>query len=161
MFQFQIVKYGGNLLPEFDPKVATHIVTDALKRPTLRALCLKSLKDIPDHIPTVRWNWVLTVIGRDTLTKEEIDAKLRDVWMHAAFSERMDAGYTPNIPTSLPSFRKKGKEKAATNTHDEGPSRPEGSCVFFISFLLCFHLTSSGTMRLLQQSNLRQLTRAR
>lgn len=109
-------------------------------RPTLRALGLKSLKDIPDHIPTVRWSWVLTVIGRDSLTKEEIHAKLRDVWMHAAFSERMDAGYTPNIPTTLPSFRKKGKEKAVTEAHDEGPSEPERSCVFFISFLLCSHL---------------------
>ena len=134
MFQFQIVKYGGNLLPEYDPKVTTHIVTDALMRPTLRALGLKALKDIPDHIPTVRWNWVLTVIGRDTLTKEEIDAKLRDVWMHAAFSERMDAGYAPHIPTSLPSFRKKGKEKAVTKTHDEEPSEPRRSCVFFTSF---------------------------
>ena len=99
-------------------------------RPTLRALGLKALKDIPDHIPTVRWNWVLTVIGRDTLTKEEIDAKLRDVWMHAAFSERIDAGYTPHIPTSHASFRKKGKEKAVTPTRDEGPSEPGRSCVF-------------------------------
>ena len=95
MFQFQIVKYGGNLLPVFDPNLTTHIVTDASIRPTLRALGLKALKDIPDHIPTVRWNWVLTVIGRDTLTKEEIDAKLRDVWMHAAFSERMGLGLPP------------------------------------------------------------------
>ena len=134
LFQFQIVKYGGNLLPEYDPKVTTHIVTDALKRPTLRALGIESLKDIPDHIPTVRWNWVLTVIGRDTLTKEEIDAKLGDVWMHAAFSERIDAGYTRHIPKSLPSFRKKGKEKVVTETHDEGPSEPRRSCVFFISF---------------------------
>ena len=74
-FNFQTVKHGGNLSPEFDPNLSTHIVTDASIRPTLRALGLKALKDIPDHIPTVRWNWVLTVIGRDTLTKEEIDAK--------------------------------------------------------------------------------------
>ncbi|KAF8808330.1 hypothetical protein BYT27DRAFT_7137453 [Phlegmacium glaucopus] len=120
-----IVKYGGNLMPEYDPGVTTHIVTDALMRPTLRALGLKTLKDIPDHIPTVTWNWVLTVIGRDTLTKDEIDAKLRDVWMHAAFSERMDAGYTPHIPMSLSSFRKKGKEKTVATSHDEGPSEPD------------------------------------
>ncbi|KAF8812588.1 hypothetical protein BYT27DRAFT_7086875 [Phlegmacium glaucopus] len=63
MFQFQVVKYGGNLMPEYDPGVTTHIVTDALTRPTLRALGLKTLKDIPDHIPTVTWNWVSTVIG--------------------------------------------------------------------------------------------------
>jgi len=124
-------------MPEYDPKVTTHIVTDALMRPTLRALGLKALKDIPDHIPTVRWNWVLTVIGRGTLTKEEIDAKLRDVWMHAAFSERMDAGYTPHTSTSLSSFRKKGKEKAVAASHDEGPSEPGSerrSYVFFASF---------------------------
>jgi DNA polymerase lambda len=121
-----------------------------LKRPTLRALGLKSLKDIPDHIPTVRWNWVLTVIGRDTLTKEEIDAKLRDVWMHAAFSERMDAGYTPHISTSLPSFRKKGKEKAVMKTLDEGPSEVVHSCVFFIPLFYVPTQLSSETMRLLQ-----------
>lgn len=136
MFQFQIVKYGGHLMPEYDPNITTHIVTDALMRPTLRALGLKTLNDIPDHIPTVRWNWVLTVIGRETLTKEEIDAKLRDVWMHAAFSERMDAGYTPHIPKSFSSFRMKGKEKAVTTNHDEGSSEQDGelrSYVFFVS----------------------------
>ena len=111
-------------MPEYDPMVTSHIVTDALMRPTLRALGLKALKDIPDHIPTVRWNWVLTVIGRDYLTKEEIDAKLRDVWMHAAFSERMDAGYIPHIPTSLSSFRNKGKGKAVATAQDEGPREP-------------------------------------
>jgi len=111
-------------LPEYDPKVTTHIVTDALMRPTLRALGLKALKDIPDHIPTVKWSWVLTGIGRNTLTKEEIDAKLRDVWMHAAFSERMDAGYTPYIPTSLPSFKIKGKEKAHNEVVHCSRNRP-------------------------------------
>jgi DNA polymerase lambda len=107
-------------------------------RPTLRALGLKALKDIPDHIPTVKWSWILTGIGRNTLTKEEIDAKLRDVWMHAAFSERMDAGYTPYIPTSLPSFRIKGKEKAVAS-HNEEPGEPGSerrSCVLFISSFL-------------------------
>ena len=138
-FQFQIVKYGGNLMPIYDPKVTTHIVTDASMRPTLRALGLKALKDIPEHIPTVKWNWVLTVIGRDNLTKEEIDAKLRDVWIHAAFSERMDAGYTPYIPTSLPSFRKKekGKEKTVSTTCDVGTTESgdeRRSYVFLYSF---------------------------
>ena len=141
MFQFQIVKYGGNLMAEYDPKITTHIVTDALTRPTLRALGLKALKDIPDHIPTVRWNWVLTVIGRAALTKEEIDAKLRDVWMYAAFSERMDAGYTPHIPTSLSSFRRKGKEKAVATTHDERLGSEPPSCVFFSYHFFCSHLT--------------------
>lgn len=151
-------------MPEYDPKVTTHIVTDALMRPTLRALGLKALKDIPDHIPTVKWSWVLTVIGRNTLTKEEIDAKLRDVWMHAAFSERMDAGYTPYIPTSHPSFRKKGKEKAVTTSHDEGASEPDSErplCVFFSYYSSMLSPDFSGTIHLFHQSCLSKLMPSR
>lgn len=86
-----IVKHGGNLIPSYDPTVVTHIVTDANKQPTLRALGYKRLSDIPDHIPTVKWSWIKSGITRlNRFDKEDIKIKLEDVWMHAAFSERMD-----------------------------------------------------------------------
>jgi len=54
---------------------------------TVTALGLKRLSEIPDHIPTVTWNWIVAGLGRANKEgwKEE-------VWMHAAFSERIDAG---------------------------------------------------------------------
>ncbi|KAF8154295.1 hypothetical protein B0H34DRAFT_721306 [Crassisporium funariophilum] len=118
-----IVKFGGNLMPEYDPKITSHIVTDAHERPTLRALGIKSLKEIPDHIPTVKWEWLLSVIGRETfLSKEEMDLRLGDVWLHAAFRERMDAGFNPQIPKPMPSFKGKGKAKAQDLEITEGNS---------------------------------------
>lgn len=88
----QIVKHGGNLIPTYDPAIVTHIVTDAHKPPTLRALGCKRLSEIPDHIPTVKWSWILSAIGRTgRFDKEEIEIKMtEDVWLHAAFGERMD-----------------------------------------------------------------------
>lgn len=76
----QIQKHGGKLLPTFDPIAVTHIVTDAAVRPTLKALGLKSLEDIPNDIPTVKWDWVVsTSSGRRAYE-----------FMHAAFASRID-----------------------------------------------------------------------
>ncbi|KAF7760039.1 hypothetical protein Agabi119p4_11734 [Agaricus bisporus var. burnettii] len=87
-----ILKHGGLLIPNFDPKIVTHIVTDAPKISTLRALGYSRLSDIPDHIPTVKWNWILSAIGRTGLLgKEDIVAKMEEVWYYAAFGERMEA----------------------------------------------------------------------
>lgn len=62
-------------------------------RPTLRALGLRKLSEIPSHIPTVVWSWVVSGIGRaPTLTKGGLKVRMDEVWMHAAFSERIDAG---------------------------------------------------------------------
>jgi DNA polymerase lambda len=122
---FQIVKHGGTLVPSYDRATVTHIVTDATTRPTLRALGLKSLKEIPDHIPTVRWSWVISGYGRsgynknkrgegaNTTTKGKAKATEDDddhesyldfEFLHAAFPERIDAGR---------SWLKKGKGKQA------------------------------------------------
>jgi DNA polymerase lambda len=92
----------------------THIVTDAPKNSTLRALGYSRLSDIPDHIPTVKWDWILSAIGRPGQLKEDIMAKMEEVWYYAAFSERMetsashgralklrtDHGKTPKSPTA-------------------------------------------------------------
>ncbi|KAH7911258.1 hypothetical protein BJ138DRAFT_1006996 [Hygrophoropsis aurantiaca] len=97
-----IVKHGGTLVPSYDPFVVTHIVTDATSRPTLRALGLKSLLAIPDHIPTVTWNWVLSGLrrwgrksngkGKEKVDDDASDSGMDFEFMHAAFHERIDAG---------------------------------------------------------------------
>lgn len=106
-------------MPQFDPKVTTHIITDTSIPPTLRALGLKTLKDVPEHIPTVKWSWVLSVIGKETyLTKDEIERRLEHTWMHAAFSGRVDAGYRPQKTVSISDFKLKGKARASSHTND-------------------------------------------
>lgn len=106
-----IIKHGGTLAPKYDQAVVTHIVTDTGPHITLRALSLKSLSEIPDHIPTVTWSWVLSGYGRATngngklITDKKGNGKARDVddrdeeeqlldfeFMHAAFPQRIDAG---------------------------------------------------------------------
>ncbi|KAG6374231.1 hypothetical protein JVT61DRAFT_4890 [Boletus reticuloceps] len=107
-----IVKHGGTLVPKYDPAIVTHIVTDAAVRHTLKALSLKSLSDIPENIPTVTWDWVVSGYGRASKRKSKLpadkDAKGEEnegegdhgdendlfdfEFMHAAFPERIDAG---------------------------------------------------------------------
>lgn len=106
-----IIKHGGTLVPSYDPTTVTHIVTDATTRPTLKALGLKSLKEIPENIPTVTWSWVISGYGRlghnklkgkrdeeadDTKGKANAtddDETLLDFeFLHAAFPQRIDAG---------------------------------------------------------------------
>ncbi|KAF8548405.1 hypothetical protein OG21DRAFT_1423134 [Imleria badia] len=93
-----IVKHGGTLVPRYDPAIVTHIVTDAGVRPTLQALSLKSLSGIPNNIPTVTWEWVVSGYRRASKRKSKIlsDKDENDSFdfefMHAAFSERIDAG---------------------------------------------------------------------
>lgn len=109
-------------MPLYDPMTVTHIVTDATTRPTLRSLGLKSLKEIPDHIPTVRWSWVISGYGRSGYKKnmrakeanttkgkmkaadddDDDESCLDFEFLHAAFPERIDAGR---------SWLKKGKGK--------------------------------------------------
>ncbi|KAF5376697.1 hypothetical protein D9615_007866 [Tricholomella constricta] len=102
-----IMRYGGNLLPRFDASQVTHIVTDAPFRSTLRALGLKRLSDIPDHIPTVTWDWIVSAIGRaPIMTKEGLKVRMDETFMHAAFVERIDAGAKPR---QAPKDNGKGK----------------------------------------------------
>ncbi|TFK73093.1 hypothetical protein BDN72DRAFT_762389 [Pluteus cervinus] len=115
-----ILKQGGNLLPQYDATTVTHIVTDAQMHPTLRALGLKKLNQIPNHIPTVTWKWVLRALDKGSVTdKTELYRALDQTWLHAAFSQRIDAG----APSTRPSARTgqvKGKAKEA-GTVPDGP----------------------------------------
>lgn len=105
------MKHGGTLVPKYDPAIVTHIVTDAGVRNTLKALSLKSLSDIPDTIPTVTWDWVVSGFGRASKQKSKLSSGGVDKrkgeaevdsgdendpfdfeFVHAAFPERIDAG---------------------------------------------------------------------
>lgn len=110
------MKHGGTLIPKYDPTIVTHIVTDAGVRHTLKALSLKSLSEIPDNIPTVTWDWVVSGYGRSNKRKSKLLLEKGDKgkrkaeddrgdedddddtfdfeFMHAAFPERMDAGWS-------------------------------------------------------------------
>ncbi|KAF8181108.1 DNA polymerase lambda [Pholiota molesta] len=119
-----IVKHGGNLMPEYDPEVTTHIIAEAHAGPTLRALNLRSLKQIPNHIPTVKWPWVLTAMDVQSCSQDEIDRKLGDYSRYAAFVERIHAGCEVSVAKSVPTFRSKGKERALGERPGEASTQP-------------------------------------
>lgn len=92
------MRYGGNLIPVYDPSTVTHIVTDTSKQHTLRALGHKCLSDIPSHIPIINWSWISSGINRlSRLDKEDVKSRLDDIWMYAAFGERMNATKRNNM----------------------------------------------------------------
>lgn len=109
----QIRKKGGVVCPSFDPSVVTHIVTDAKTTSTLKALGLKSLSDIPDHIPTVTWSWITS--GNN--------GRLGYEFMHAAFASRIDAD-SSRAPMQ---GKGKGKEVAPQFAANEIAVDPEFS----------------------------------
>ncbi|KAL7278780.1 hypothetical protein ACG7TL_007789 [Trametes sanguinea] len=116
-----ITRHGGTLVPKYDPAEITHIVTDADERVFLRAIGLKKLSDIPQHIPTVKWSWVVSgfdrapvrrsaeasgkgkarekAVGQDLMSNveddEEYEYPMGHEFEHAAFKDRIDAGRTP------------------------------------------------------------------
>ncbi|KAG6826943.1 hypothetical protein H0H92_013820 [Tricholoma furcatifolium] len=87
-----IVRHGGNLLSRYDPSITTHIITDAAAPATLRALGLKDLRDIPDHIPTVKWDWIVKAMGRLSHTAKDEKVDMGHAFLDAAFADRIDVG---------------------------------------------------------------------
>lgn len=129
--RLQIVKNGGDLMPEYDSAVTTHIVTDAPKQPLLRVLGLKSLAQIPHNIPTVKWTWVLSALSlKENLSQSDVDKALGDPFMHAAFSERIDAGCAPRVE---PSFKFKSKQRAVELSPSAGTGPSMYALVFYIN----------------------------
>ncbi|KAG6879314.1 hypothetical protein C0992_003641 [Termitomyces sp. T32_za158] len=109
-----IVRHGGTLLPRYDPSITTHIVTDAKVPATLRALGLNDLSEIPNHIPTVTWDWVLKGFSRPSGMKKDMKMHMDDLaFWHAAFVQRIDAGIKIH-----PRANDKGKAKVEPKTPD-------------------------------------------
>ncbi|CCM04091.1 uncharacterized protein FIBRA_06250 [Fibroporia radiculosa] len=139
-----IIRHGGTLVPVFDPAEVTHIVTDAHEKSLLRVLGLRKLGDIPEHIPTVKWSWVLSGFGRrngvrprQPKSADRSDEKGTTVWqddesedevmdyelMHASFKERLDAG--PSLWRKTD--RGKHKENPLNLDHPTNRGNPSGS----------------------------------
>ncbi|THH03700.1 hypothetical protein EW145_g6078 [Phellinidium pouzarii] len=95
---------GATVVPTYDPNIVTHIVTSADKKTTSKALGLKSIEDIPMHIPTVTWEWVLSG------NKGALDYE----FMHAAFPSRIHAD--PSKATFHQTRKGKGKVLAAPHS---------------------------------------------
>ncbi|TDL27085.1 Nucleotidyltransferase [Rickenella mellea] len=118
-------KKGGTVVPVYDPSIVTHIVTDTTPIPTLKALALKSLTEIPDHIPTVLWSWITS--GNR--------GKLEFEWMHAAFSSRIDAdsskrsskGKEAQFPRQVAGTVSGGVTNSSVIDDDHHPQTPSSS----------------------------------
>ena len=113
-------------------------MTDAPEKTTLRALGLRSLKEIPDHVPTVRWNWVPSGLRAVTTTDDveggtEMEVEMDDdAWMHTAFHERIDAGVRYSSSSRV---KGKGKDKAAVPT---AATTDEISLISYVSVFSLF-----------------------
>ncbi|PCH43258.1 hypothetical protein WOLCODRAFT_132716 [Wolfiporia cocos MD-104 SS10] len=119
-----IMKHGGTLVPVYDPAQMTHIVTDASAPVLLRALGLRSLEEIPKHIPTVTWDWVLSVrrpseSGKETAANAEHGENAQTDYeiMHAAYKQRIDAGMSFRVNAARP---KQGHATAAYRSNAAG-----------------------------------------
>ncbi|KAK7055517.1 DNA polymerase lambda [Favolaschia claudopus] len=126
-----IIEYGGKLCPEFDPSVVTHIIVSESAQLTskfLATLGVTRLKQIPDHIPIVRWQWIA-------------DGAKRELWENAAFPERMPpnrflankkiktgAGGSNAVagPSRISAFGdKKRRERSIHDSEDEDEDEPD------------------------------------
>ncbi|KAJ7270618.1 hypothetical protein B0H12DRAFT_1208638 [Mycena haematopus] len=96
-----IVKHGGNLFPHFDSSLVTHIISEASRGPTLRALGLQKMSQVPSHIPIVKWEWAVSGFS----------GRLGPLWDFAAFSERIPP---LEFPARNPNV--KGKQRAVAET---------------------------------------------
>ncbi|KAI0350568.1 hypothetical protein OH77DRAFT_1412881 [Trametes cingulata] len=146
-----ITRHGGILVPKYDPAEITHIVTDADERVFLRAIGLKKLADIPQHIPTVKWSWILSGFDRapvqrrpDASGKGKAPDHARDQggseddweypmdyeFEHAAYKARIDAGRTPWGEAARlkaeGAVRKDGNAGASKVHHSLGAGRRAG-----------------------------------
>jgi DNA polymerase lambda len=136
-------------MPEYDPEVTTHIIAEAHSGPTLRALNLRSLKQIPKHIPTVKWPWVLTAMDVQSCSQDEIDRKLGDYSRYAAFVERIHAGCELSVAKSVPTFRSKGKERALGERPGEGSISRD----MYVPVLLSVNSTTPADLRKCQRTH--------
>lgn len=132
----QIVRNGGNLMPEFNPDITTHIVAaENDYKNVLKATGLPRLRDIPEKIPIVTWDWVEKVIEADTT--EEVSKRMLETWVYPSFiCRKPQITLTPMASLkSRPEFNRilKANSTAIVSNTARGPAR----CVCASTFFLC------------------------
>ncbi|OBZ74633.1 DNA polymerase lambda [Grifola frondosa] len=135
-----IVEHGGTLVPKYDPAQITHIVTEADQLLFLSDIGLQSLDEIPDHIPTVEWSWVLSGLGRggykhpkeanikgkvecddsgeQSEDEEEMLAPMDWEYKHASFRDQLDADKLPWMKPGEIMPKVKGRKKQLIDKGD-------------------------------------------
>lgn len=135
------MKHGGELVPEYDPDRITHIVCgDSIaKGSLLSAIKVKQSSDIPDHIATVLWDWVVSGHGRRPVKRtsqqgergegsegitcqatgtptdeDEYEYPMNSEFLHAAFPERFYDGKEP--------WAKRTRTKSESGQMKTGPA---------------------------------------
>lgn len=132
-----LVKFGANLQTHFDPKVVTEIiVSEVCTLSTLLGKCgLRRISDIPDHIPTLKWEWVSNRIGQAEKGPDR-NVTLLPYDRHPAYHERFHAGlegYTASGERigQISSTKKRTREDSRDAVHDsESEDEVESSEVF-------------------------------
>ncbi|OSX58463.1 hypothetical protein POSPLADRAFT_1153086, partial [Postia placenta MAD-698-R-SB12] len=129
-----ILRHGGTLVPVYDPDEVTHISTNAHKNIFLERMGMKSLDEIPDRIPTVTWDWVVSGFDRPQATDADAESKKQEesedenvmdyVMSHAAFVERLDAGAEPWMLKAI----QKGQQSKASSSHVAIGQRAQKGC---------------------------------
>ncbi|PPQ85750.1 hypothetical protein CVT25_003068 [Psilocybe cyanescens] len=122
-----IVRNGGNLMPDFDPDITTHIVAaENDYKNVLKATGLPRLRDIPEKIPIVTWDWVEKVIEADTT--EEVSKRMLETWVYPSFICRKPLiTLTPMASLkNRPEFNRilKANSTAIVSNMARGPARP-------------------------------------
>ncbi|KAK0188998.1 DNA polymerase lambda [Armillaria mellea] len=133
-----LVKFGANVQPHFDPKVVTEIiVSEVCPLGTLLRKCgLRRISDIPDHIPTLKWEWVSDRIGQAEKGPDR-NVTLLPYDRHPAYHERFHAGlegFTASgerIGQVSSSTKKRPQKNSRDAVHDsESEDEVEPSKVF-------------------------------
>jgi len=104
-----LTKHGATLLPVYDPDQVTHIITNAAIGTFKRGLGIKSLDEIPAHIPVLKWTWVVSGCGGRRM------ARYHD---HASYPERITFDLEDDDNVTQPRAKGKGKQRA------DAPSTP-------------------------------------
>jgi len=133
-----MLRHGATVVPRFDARTVTHIVMgDEVSSSTLlSSIRLKNVRQIPDHIPTINWQWILDDTHIDLLdytsdgARHECDIVRRPYFPYALVSDRINAGESSSSPAKP---RKKNRSASLSST--DGGERPIITYVFLLCFL--------------------------
>ncbi|KAH9476829.1 DNA polymerase lambda [Psilocybe cubensis] len=108
----QIVRYGGNLMPNYNPDTTSHIVSaENNTRNVLKATGAPNVKAIPERIPIVTWKWVEALMN--SRSPDDIAEKLRETWKYQSFQSRVVLTPITSLKT-YKEFKRKQQSKATT-----------------------------------------------